>query len=151
MLLCYVGMRQGRKDKRTYLWVEVSGLDDRPSVDEGAHVYRVWSKPVQRGAMPGATYKMQVSYSDSGGLLLTPDSGTYVGLLEDSATVAQWQLRHKAASAALTANSKAKQELKRRLDLKRLEPLRSAYRYAPRSEKHHILAEIICYVTGGTL
>lgn len=149
IIMVYVGVTKDHKGQRRYQWGELAskGAD----VDEG--IVSVWGKPLQRGATPGAVYEMQGTRTEESegrvGLSITLNSGRYLGRYHDEEMVAKWQVKHHAATLDLEAASKANRELKRRLDLERLDPFRESYRRAGARQRACLLANLIRYVTSG--
>ena len=141
--MVFVGVRSYDGKKR-FLWLECSASRKSDSMDSATGEY---GKQLQKGAGPGGVYTFSCVRDEGDQLSITVNSGTYLGVFKDKARVATWQARHKAASAQIEGEPKAKREMKERLDLERLEPLRYAYANASRSDKPHILAEVIRAMT----
>jgi len=119
--MIYKGLREGGKGKKHYAWTTLKTNDLDAPLEGEDHWY---SKQVQRSAVPGCVYEMTLL---NGGSSIRMQSGRWIGMHDDEDYVAELQAEHSAISTSFDIKGKAASERRRRFDLERLEPIRTAY------------------------
>lgn len=147
-VMVYLGVRLvgvGFDRKRAFVWHRLENKTTELDDEEDRGLFK---KNLQKRATPGAVFTME---GDEEGKNIYINSGTYEGSYANAATVAKWWALHRAAEEEWDTMSKASTQLRRRLDLERLTPIRLAYTRANPTQRGLIIANVVKFITGGVL
>ena len=133
----YVGMAI-TGDKRDYVWEDEDG------------VRRYFGKLVVKDARPGASYELEVTPRDDGGISVGIQRYGYKsfkGMCADTDRLAQLQTNDKAAQVAWRQRNEAKADMKADAVGEILKPLAAEYMRRNHTGRAALIATVIEYIT----
>lgn len=147
VILVYIGVRANKNKLVQCFYKVLLG-----GTHEGDR--RAYTKLKNLGR-PGGVYSYELDAEDESSIYPATQKyirfwGSEEGSPEEAETV-EWQALHDAANIADRARKRQKKETSRNLIQERLEPIRAAYHKSVGWERKALIAEVVAYITRGSL
>ena len=149
----YVGVRVS-DGKKHYAYVFLNGptRKDNPIEDWSIMLPRqththLYQNQIAVGAQPGAIFNLYCDDDDKPTALYTSTAADFVEMWGNEQQVIEWNGFSRSAQAELLQMSKAKREMRQKLDVDALAPFAQTYKHLPARQRSLYLAWIIQEIT----